>query len=211
MNDAEVGQDIGSAGQDPTIPKDWGNCGSDRRKVYNLSLVVESPKHGNRWAQMFGGNWHGSGIFTASSGSYASASTGTDVALTGGTQRPNQVADPFVAGTVAANPTCTAPSVVKTRNNWFNPCAFKAQAAGTYGNQVRNSLLNPGNWNFNASLWRTFPISERLKLDFRAEAFNIFNHTEIGAPSTSINSSTAGRISSSALPRIMQLALKLTF
>jgi hypothetical protein len=98
---------------------------------------------------------------------------------------------------------------------------------GSYGTLGRDSLLGPGNWNFDAAIWRTFPLSERFKLDFRAEAFNALNHLEIGNPGSGIfsgslnvanpngstaRSTSAGFIGSSSNgPRIMQLALKLTF
>jgi hypothetical protein len=101
---------------------------------------------------------------------------------------------------------------------------------GTYGTLGRNAIDGPGNWNFDAAIWRTFPIRESIKLDFRAEAFNAFNHLQIGNPGASIistlgftqatgvftqtRSSSAGFISSIATgtnQRILQLALKLTF
>jgi hypothetical protein len=120
---------------------------------------------------------------------------------------------------------------VKTVAHWFNPCAFVLAPEGTFGTFHRNGLIGPGNWNFDTAIWRTFAITEGLKLDFRAEAFNVFNHIEIGNPaaaalsvfSGALNqsnpgvanvSSSAGLISSTAIganQRIMQLALKLTF
>lgn len=224
MDDAEIGQDIGSAGQNPAIPKDWGNCGSDERKVFNLSTVLQSPKMKERYAQMILGNWNASGIYTAHTGNFTSVSDGTDIALTGGTDRPNQVGNPFQNGPIAANSTCTPPTgSFHTLNRWWNPCAFEMEPAGTYGNEVRNSLPEPGNWNLDAAIWRTFPIGERFKLDFRAEAFNVFNHVEIGNPATSLSgnicpctatswSTSVARIgSSSGANRIMQGALKLSF
>jgi hypothetical protein len=74
-------------------------------------------------------------------------------------------------------------------------------------------LLGPGRWNMDASVWRTFPLTERYKMDLRAEAFNLFNHPQFGNPATTLsNTSTLGRITTLAYgPRILQLALKLTF
>ena len=68
-------------------------------------------------------------------------------------------------------------------------------------------------------MWRTFSLPEHLKLDFRAEAFNALNHTEIGNPSATVLTSgsatvvspSAGIITSGATPRIMQLAVKINF
>jgi Carboxypeptidase regulatory-like domain len=236
----EIGQDITNSFQNPSNRKgDWGNCASDRRSIYNLSLVVQSPRHDNRVLQAVLGDWQGSGIFTASSGSWLNLTDGEDASLSGvGSDRPVEISNPFASGPVSANPnsncqvtTATAgglaPSAVHTLAHWFNPCAFEMAPLGSFGTIGKDALLGPGNWNFDAAIWRTFPISERFKLDFRAEAFNALNHLEIGNPGTGIfsgninlanpngatpRSSTAGFIGSAANgPRIMQLALKLTF
>ena len=215
MDDGEIGQDISAAGNNPAIPKDWGNCGSDERKVFNLSMVVQSPNRGSRLFRAIIGGWNASGIFTAHTGQFSNASNGTDVPRTGsrGGGRPNQVGNPFQAGNIAANPACVGPTQLHTVAHWFNPCAFVSEPDGTYGNEVRNSLPTPGDWNFDTAVWKTFPLGERFKLDFRAEAFNVFNHPNWGNPAASLSSpSTMGFISSgSGDPRIMQMALKVTF
>ena len=127
----------------------------------------KSPKYESHWVQMFAGNWQASGIFTASSGSPLSIVDGADISLTGvGADRPDEIANPFVGGTVAANPTCVAPATVHTLQAWYNPCAFATEPLGTYGTLGRNSIPGPGNWNFDAAIWRIFPIKESVKLDF---------------------------------------------
>jgi hypothetical protein len=97
---------------------------------------------------------------------------------------------------------------------------------GTFGTLGRDALQGPGNWNFDTAIWRNFPIKESVTLTFRAEAFNAFNHLQIGNPSVAVDSAlnftsgtfsqtpsvSSGLISSAANnQRIMQLALKLTF
>ncbi|HKQ85258.1 MAG TPA: carboxypeptidase regulatory-like domain-containing protein [Candidatus Acidoferrales bacterium] len=244
LDQGEIGQDIGNAFQNPNDRRaDWGNCANDRRKIVNLSVVAQSPHHGDRLLQAILGNWQGSGIFTAASGSPLNITTGEDASLTAvGADRPVEIANPFVAGSVAANPNpgCQiplgtkvgsvnglAPTAVYTLKDWFNPCAFVMAPLGSYGTLGRNALQGPGNWNFDAAIWRTFPIGERFKLDFRAEAFNAFNHNRIGNPGAGLftgnlnagnpNGATArnqgaGFIASGGGDqRIMQLALKLTF
>jgi len=99
-----------------------------------------------------------------------------------------------------------------TIKRWFNTTAFTRQAAGTFGNAGRNTILGPSTWNIDAALWRTFRVTESMKMDLRAEAFNVFNHTRFGNPGTSLNNgNTLGQITTALDPRIMQLALKLTF
>ncbi len=226
MDDGEIGQDITNSFQNPANRKgEWGNCASDRRRIFNLSLVVQSPKYGSRALEMIAGHWQASGIFTAVSGSWLNVTDGVDESLSGvGADRPDEVGNPFMAGSIAGNSGCTGPSAVHTLRYWFNPCAFVAAPLGTFGTLGRDSLQGPGNWNFDAAIWRTFALREHLTLDFRAEAFNAFNHIEIGNPSASIYSalSTSGLSTSpntglisaaeaGSNPRIMQFALKLNF
>lgn len=246
LDQGEIGQDIGNAFQNPSNRRgEWGPCAADHRRIFNLSVVAQSPRHSDRMLQAILGNWQASGVYTASSGSWLNISDGEDASLTGvGADRPVEIADPFVAGSVAANPNpaCQiplgtksgglsglAPTAIHTLQSWYNPCALVMAPLGSYGTLGKNALPGPGNWNFDAAIWRTFPIGERFKLDFRAEAFNAFNHLQIGNPGAAIftgnlntanpnaataRSASAGFISSIASgtnPRIMQLALKLTF
>jgi len=62
----------------------------------------------------------------------------------------------------------------------INPLAFAEPAAATTGDTPRNSVRGFGAWQMDVALRRTFPVRERLKLQFRAEAFNIFNHPNFG-------------------------------
>lgn len=223
LDDGEVGQDIVPSFQNPANPKaDWANCSFDRRSIFNLSLVGQTPRFKNNWTQRIAGDWNASGIFTASTGAYQSVTDGSDVSLIGQSgvpgssslnDRPNQLGNPFTAGTVANNPACTAPAQVKTAAHWFNTCAFATQTKATFGNTARQSLLGSSVWNFDTAVWRTFPLTERYKLDFRGEAFNVFNHPELGLPGVSLSSATTlGRITTTANNmRILQVAVKVHF
>ena len=68
------------------------------------------------------------------------------------------------------------------RSEWFNPAAFALPANGTFGNASINSLRGPGYWNDDLSLFRDIPITEKYRLQFRAEAFDVFNHPNLGQP-----------------------------
>jgi hypothetical protein len=102
-------------------------------------------------------------------------------------------------------------------NYYFNPAAFSADfsnlAAGqyTYGSSGRNEYRGPDRINFNLSLAKTTSLTERLKLEIRADFFNVLNHTEFQNPSTSIGSNLFGQISSTYDPRIIQLAARFRF
>jgi len=210
----EGGQDIGSAFTIPGNPGfDKGNCGQDRRKLLNLSVVAQTPKMSNGLADNILGHWTGSAIFTAASGSPFQMSDGTDVSLDGVTSvRPNMVGDPWVAGPVAANPTCVAPTQIHTLAHWYNNCAFVVQPTGTFGNEQRNNLFGPGSWNLDAAIWRSFTVMEKYRLDFRGEGFNVLNHANWSNPAAALNTGLPGFISTASNPqRILQVALKLTF
>lgn len=92
----------------------------------------------------------------------------------------------------------------------FDPVANASQR--TYGSLPRNAFRGPGRTNFDLALAKRFPIyRERVGAEFRAEAFNLLNHAEFSNPDTSITSGTFGQITNTAAPRILQLALRLTF
>ncbi len=134
--------------------------------------------------------------------------------------RPNQVGDPNKAGTVAANPTCAAPSKIHTLTNWFNPCAFEEAPAGELGDAPRAPVYGPRFVNTDFSVIKNFPLSlrEGTMVQFRAEFFNIFNHAQFFLSGGSsgmqdINAGTSFGVVNGTVnnPRVIQFALKLNF
>jgi Carboxypeptidase regulatory-like domain len=119
------------------------------------------------------------------------------------------------------NPDFKGPVILGTVDHWFDPRAFKMPIAGTFGNVGRSPLRGPGLFNVDTSLFKRIPIRESVTLQFRAEAFNVTNHTNFGLPNQVVfqgNSSnysvsdSAGQITSTAnYPRQLQFALKLLF
>jgi hypothetical protein len=94
---------------------------------------------------------------------------------------------------------------------WFNTDCFAAQPLYTYGNLARNFLHAPGRQQLDVSVHREFRPTEVLRIQFRAEAFNVTNTAAFGAPGAGFGSTTFGVISSAGLPRNIQLGLKLLF
>jgi len=146
------------------------------------------------------GPWNLSGIWRAHTGDNFTVFYASNVSNSsgGGTQRPNRIG----SGKLSSG---------QDINHWFDPTAFVAPAIYTFGNSGTGILIGPGSFNLDVALERHFPIRDRFDLNFRGEAFNAFNHTNFGDPAANIGNSNAGVISSSAAPRVMQMALKLRF
>jgi hypothetical protein len=180
---------------------DRGNCNSDRRHVFNLTAVGETPQFSRRNLRLIASGWRLSGIYKRSSGPWLTITAGTDRALTGiGNQRTNQVlGDPY--GDTSGGP----------MTNYFNAAAFALPALGTLGNMGRNNIQGPGTWQFDMALSRIFRIRESQRLEFRAEAYNVTNSFRPLTPATAFNSNTFGLLNASQPPRIMQFALKYVF
>jgi len=96
-------------------------------------------------------------------------------------------------------------------NPYFNTALFSAEDLGTIGTANRRFFASPGLNNFDAALLKDTTLRESLRLEFRAELFNAFNHAQFGQPDGNFNSSTFGMVSTANSPRIMQLSLKLLF
>lgn len=141
--------------------------------------------------------------------------------------RPDMVGDPNKGGQVAANPTCTAPAQVHTLEHWFNPCAFvHAQfvipgtpptIVGKLGNSNRAPLYGPRFVNTDFSAFKNFHVHEAYTVQFRAEFFNLFNHSQfyLGGDATgmqNISSPTFSVVNGTVNnPRVVQFALRLDF
>jgi hypothetical protein len=111
--------------------------------------------------------------------------------------RPNLVGDPHVANPTAAQ--------------YYNPAAF-AIPVNSFGNLGKNALRSASVYNVDFSLFKKFSIKENLELEFRAEAFNVFNIQNLGVPGFDIGTANAGVVSSVAVPpREIQFGLKLRY
>ena len=98
-------------------------------------------------------------------------------------------------------------------DKWFDTTAYTNPAPYTFGTGSRTepNLRNPGTFSFDSVMSRWQPIRERMRLQFRAEWYNILNHPNLGAPSASITSSTFGQITSKTGNRNIVMALRLEF
>jgi hypothetical protein len=162
----------------------------DQRHVFTLSYIYDLPffKSGGITHTLLGG-WEWSGItsvqtgapFTVNNGGDGGAIPGDNAGVANGIatagSRPDLVGDPTasVPGSGAANLAGTQFGPLLA-----NPAAFAAPQGLTFGDAPRNVARNPRQTNFDMSLFKHFKIAESMSFEFRAEAFNIFNHTEFG-------------------------------
>jgi hypothetical protein len=198
LDDAEVGLNGAAAFQNPyNRNAEYANCAADVRQVFNLSMVGRSPRFTSAWVRRIAGEWQLSPIFTAQTGLSATVTDGVDNSLTGVTDRPNVVGDPSLRD--------------PTIKEWFNIAAFAKAPTGQFGNLGRSTIRGPGAWDLDLALSRSFSITERQRIDFRAEAFNLFNDARFGNPITTLSSGQFGQIITAGSPRIMQFALKYKF
>jgi hypothetical protein len=115
--------------------------------------------------------------------------------------------------------TCNPESSHHSLTQWFNTSCFQAPVAGELGNAPRAPVSGPRFVNTDFSAIKNFAIRENMKVQFRAEFFNLFNHAQFGLPNADIaagyqqaNASTFGVINSTVNnPRVIQFALKLNF
>lgn len=205
---------------DPNFPQDSNNPGAERgrsnfdvRHRMTASYSYALPfGNGKRWLSKGGvlaavlGDWENYGVVTLQSGrpfTVALQST-LDNSNTGfanlgfnSNDRPNLIGNPKLS-----NP---------TPQRWFNTAAFVTPAFGSFGNAGRNIVDGPGYANVNFSLLKNIGLTESLKLQFRAEAFNLFNRVNFDLPDNFVGSPSFGSIRSAQSPRHIQFGLKLLF
>ncbi len=160
--------------------------------VYELPIFRD---HSRLTGKMLGG-WQLTGVTIYQSG------TTRNLGLTGGTiglaTRPD----------VKPGATLTLP---KTVAQWFDTSIFQAPAFGHFGNAGRDLIRGPGMEEWDVALFKTFHMTERVGFTLRGEAFNIFNHTNFDAVSTTFGSGNFGQVTSARQPRLMELSAKIEF
>jgi len=178
----------------------------DIRHRFSLSTVYNLPTLGKRGlAHAVTRDWRISAIFQAQSGFPFTISVFGDTANAGTLLGENPIRANYTGQPIFGAGTHTAAS-------WFNPAAFATPAAFTFGNVGRNSIYGPGRQTLDLALQREFSITEKIKFQVRAEAFNALNHTNLGTPNRFVNTPQFGTITEAATPpREIQLGARLSF
>ena len=204
---------------------EYGNSDFDVRHHLVVSYAWELPLgkgkafggNASGFLNQVIGNWQVAGIVSASTGNWFT------------------VTDPFVnsanndcGGTVSYN--CSRPNVVGNPNGkpcvagtFFNTCAFASDLVpGTYGNEGRNITHGPGYQAWDLSVLKAFPVREQMRVEFRADFFNLWNHVNplwgpIGAAgqvepvAIEIGTPQFGQLQAARDPRLVQFAMKFYF
>jgi hypothetical protein len=169
---------------------DKGNSDNDVRHLFNLSTVYQLPfgagKHylsSPGFARMLAGGWTLSAIGSAQTGlpvnitiDRSNGSVPGNFAISG-EMRPN-----YVYGVPLTPPGGSTPLA------WINPAAFSLPAAGTFGDLGRNVFRAPGISQLDLALAKDISATERIKVRFRADLFNVFNRAQYGAPNADLGS-----------------------
>ncbi len=189
---------------------DYGNSNWDIRHRFVASFVYDIPffSVSNPLLKGAFAKWQANGIVTLQTGLPFNVPTGTDTANTSssGTYRPNLV-HPATSNCGRGHLVGCIDATAFTVANLY-PIAPTNYA---YGNAGRNLLHGPGAETVNFSVFKNFPIKERLKFQFRFETFGLFNHTNFNNPSATINTGSFGNITGASGNRNIQLGGKLQF
>ena len=148
--------------------------------------------------------WGLNGIATVQTGPPLTLTSGVDNSFSDiGSDTPDQIGSWQLPG---------GRSKGQEIQQWFNQAAFQKNAIGTFGTLGEGALRSPGLWNLDAAALRTFVPHEGFHLEFRASFFNIFNHANLGAPTSTFTSPNFGKIlTTTGNPRQIEFGLRLTF
>jgi hypothetical protein len=198
----------------PYTPKrDRGPSAQDVPNQASISGAYELP-FGNVGAtrrvaptKLLGG-WRLNWIVAMLSGFPFTPQVGSNQSGDGNTRNPDRP---------SVNPAFHGPVILGTPDRWYDPNAYLLPVSGTYGNLGRGVLRGPNLRAFDMSLFKNTAFTENIRLEFRAEFFNLLNHPNFGSPNPTVFtggaiSPSAGIISSTTTTsRQIQFGLKLIF
>ena len=173
----------------------------DRTHIFGANYVWELPFFNDRSNKLMYnalGGWQISGSTQLASGVPLTITTTSTASNSFGsvTRRPNLTGEPEGA---------------RTANEWFNTGAFANPAANTFGNSPRSVVRGPRRHATDLGLFKNFAVSDRVGLQYRLEAFNVFNETNFTTVGTVLGNTTFGRVTAAGDPRMIQMGFKVTF
>jgi hypothetical protein len=184
------GANSGASTDKNNMRYDYGNLDFYRRQYLTFNYIYDLPfgkgrLSAGRAVNAIARGWRFSGVVLVQSGEPLSVNFSPN--LTGWIGNR--------ASTVAG----ADPYANQTIRQWFNLAAFTAPAQYTFGDSARNAYYGPSFWNLDAAVLREITLTEKVKLNIRAESFNVLNHTNFAAPARNITTPTTfGQITSTA-------------
>ena len=198
---AGVQYNQGATYQNPRqIGAEYGPPDYDRRHVFTAAWVYELPffrYSSGRAVRTLAGGWTFSGLSVMESG-FALTPT-LSAPFTGLATRPNLITPVRITG----NP-----------HAWIDPNSFQQPAFGFFGNAGSGIIRGPTEIAFNVAVGKSFALADRVKLEFRAEAFNVANHPNflnINTAFNPTNTATFGQALTAGDPRIMEAMFRVSF
>jgi hypothetical protein len=200
--------------------RDYGPGGYDQPLADTLSIVYDLPYgHGRKWGGSSGwltntvlGGWQLTLINTMTSGlpvniTYSLSSSSPLYVSDLVTYRPQRLNN----GSIKTSSSSRVKTAT-TLNNYFTPANLTTPTTYPWGNVTRNSERSNAFYQADFGLHKAFPLwSDSSNLDFRAEAFNVLNKVNYGAPNSTFGGSSFGQITSASPARQLQLAAKIIF
>lgn len=231
--DSSSTDNLGATVSDPfNLRTERGRSDWDRLHAFVASWVWSpAPHFAQPWKNRVLGDWTITGITALQSGTPLTFASGEDVAVDGtfGTQhaqlngqtigishssRGSMINQFFNTGAFV-NPTCSFtpqpgnPLAIEQQN--CTPFNIPYSMLGTYGNSGRGILSGPAFSNTDFSIIKNIPITERYRLQFRSEFFNVFNQVNFSNPDQTVTDGTFGEINGANSGRVIQFGLKLFF
>lgn len=193
----------------------YGLAGFDRTHVLTLNYMWDLPglKSGPAVARQFVNGWQFSGIasFVSGAPSPVDFSTTTPIDITGSASQ---------GARIVATASPVLPKSERTFSRFFRPDVFRLPAVGTLGTAGTTLYRGPGTNNWDLAIFKTFPVRERFRVQFRTEFYNAFNHTQFTAVDSLARFDTAtgaqvnprlGQFTAASDARRVQLALRFLF
>ena len=204
--------DFRSPMDESAIPQNNSNLaaekgpGCDVRHRFALSGVYAIPSWNRQdWTRLITQNWQFSTVYQIQSGMPFTISVFGDTANSGTVLGENPIRANATGQPIFGPGTRTA-------SEWFNPAAFSAPPAYTFGDVGRNSVYGPPLRTLDIALVRSFRLTENASFEFRGEAFNVLNMVNLGTPNRYVNTPQFGTITMAMTPpRELQMSARVSF
>ena len=194
------------------VHQNYASSNYDQRHILTVAWTYDLPFRGKGLSHALLGGWQWAGIMTAQTGtpfSVVNGVYGDSAGVADGTTGIGSFADRI--GNPHASPNC--PNLANGTKGvpLFNCAAFTQTQGLTFGNSGRNSLNNPPRTNLDTSVYKVFKPKENIQVQFRAEAFNVFNHTQWNGVNPYVSTTNFLFSTGAHMPRVLQFALRITY